>query len=144
MNKWVFLFSVVCFSYCSNNDSTQTVEDIRELLIIQQQAWNDGNIEKFMDGYHRDSGMQFIGAKGVRYGWQATLNAYKNHYPDKAAMGQLYFDIDTIELLDKSAEIGHVNGRWKLIRAHDTPAGHFSLITRRISGKHKIIIDHTW
>jgi len=59
-------------------------------------------------------------------------------------MGQLYFDIDTIELLDNAAEIGHVNGRWKLILVKDTPAGHFSLITRRISGKHKIIIDHTW
>ncbi|MFN4915657.1 MAG: hypothetical protein ACK5FT_10105 [Sphingomonadales bacterium] len=144
MNKWVALFLVACFWACSGNGSKQTVNDIRELLATQQKAWNDGNIEKFMEGYHQDSCMQFIGAKGVRYGWLATLNAYKNHYPDKAAMGQLYFDIDTIELLDKAEEIGHVNGRWKLIRAKDTPAGHFSLITRRISGKHKIIIDHTW
>ncbi len=144
MNKWVVLFSIACFWACSGNKNTQEVNGIRELLIMQQQAWNEGNIEKFMEGYHRDSGMQFIGAKGARYGWLATLNAYKKHYPDKAAMGKLDFDIDTIELLDKAAEIGHVNGRWKLIRAKDTPAGHFSLITRRISGKHKIIIDHTW
>jgi hypothetical protein len=144
MNRYLFLGFLVCFWACSNDKNPQTANDIRELLIMQQQAWNDGNIEKFMEGYHHDSGMQFIGAKGVRYGWLATLNAYKNHYPDKAAMGMLYFDIDTIELLDKAAEIGHVNGRWKLIRAKDTPAGHFSLITRRISGKHKIIIDHTW
>ena len=144
MNKWVVLFSIACFWACSGNKNSQEVSDIRELLIMQQQAWNEGKIEKFMEGYHRDSGMQFIGAKGTRYGWLATLNAYKKHYPDKAAMGKLDFDIDTIELLDKAAEIGHVNGRWKLIRAKDTPAGHFSLITRRISGKHKIIIDHTW
>jgi hypothetical protein len=144
MNKWVALFLVACFWACSGNESKQTANVIRELLATQQKAWNDGNIEKFMEGYHQDSCMQFIGAKGVRYGWLATLNAYKNHYPDKAAMGQLYFDIDTIELLDNAEEIGHVNGRWKLIRAKDTPAGHFSLITRRISGKHKIIIDHTW
>jgi len=144
MNKWVALFLVACFWACSGNGSKQTVNDIRELLATQQKAWNDGNIEKFMEGYHQDSCMQFIGAKGVRYGWLATLNAYKNHYPDKAAMGQLYFDIDTIELLDKAEEIGHVNGHWKLIRAKDTPAGYFSLITRRISGKHKLIIDHTW
>ena len=118
--------------------------EIRQLLISQQKAWNAGNIEEFMEGYHRDSGMQFIGARGVRYGWLATLNAYKKNYPDKSSMGQLSFDIDTIEILDKSGEIAHINGRWKLIRMHDTPAEHFSLITRKISGKHKIIIDHTW
>lgn len=144
MNKWTALFSVACFWACSSNKNTQDVNSIRELIIMQQRAWNEGNIEKFMEGYHRDSGMQFIGDKGVRYGWLATLNAYKKHYPDKAAMGKLHFDIDTIEMLDKAGEIGHVNGRWKLIRAKDTPAGHFSLITRRNSGNHKIIIDHTW
>jgi hypothetical protein len=144
MKRWPLYAALTFFGACSENKNIQTVKDIRELLIMQQEAWNDGNIEKFMEGYHQDSGMQFIGSKGVRYGWLATLNAYKKHYPDKAAMGQLYFDIDTIALLDRAAEIGHVNGRWKLIRAKDTPAGHFSLITRSISGKHKIIIDHTW
>ena len=144
MKKWFLYIAVIFLGACIENKNAQSVKDIRELLMMQQRAWNEGNIEKFMQGYHQDSGMQFIGAKGVRYGWLATLNAYKNHYPDKAAMGQLYFDIDTIELLDKASEIGHVNGRWRLIRAKDTPAGHFSLITRSISGKHKIIIDHTW
>jgi hypothetical protein len=144
MKKWFLYIAVIFLGACIENKNAQSVKDIRELLIMQQRAWNEGNIGKFMQGYHQDSGMQFIGAKGVRYGWLTTLNAYQNHYPDKAAMGQLYFDIDTIELLDKASEIGHVNGRWRLIRAKDTPAGHFSLITRSISGKHKIIIDHTW
>jgi hypothetical protein len=144
MNKLILYSLVMCLWACGGNENSQKINDIRALLKMQQEAWNDGNIEKFMEGYHQDSGMQFIGAKGVRFGWQATLKAYKNHYPDKQAMGQLYFDIDTIELLDREAEIGHVNGRWKLIRAKDTPSGHFSLITRNISGEHKIIIDHTW
>lgn len=144
MRNRIILSLAVCISACGHRETAEMKNDIRELLMSQQKAWNEGNIEKFMQGYHQDSGMQFIGAKGVRYGWLATLNAYKNHYPDKLAMGKLCFDIDTIELLDKAAEIGHVNGRWKLIRAKDTPAGHFSLITRNIAGKHKIIIDHTW
>jgi hypothetical protein len=139
----IYLISVVLWG-CNENNSTQIANDIKGLLMMQQKAWNEGNIEAFMDGYHRDSGMQFIGSGGVRYGWLSTLNAYKTRYPDKAAMGQLYFHIDTIEILDKAAQIGHVNGRWKLIRSKDTPAGHFSLITRNISGRHKIIIDHTW
>lgn len=144
MNRWILCGIIACLWSCSSDKNVQAVKDIRELLLMQQKAWNEGDIEKFMAGYHQDLEMQFIGAKGIRYGWQATLDAYKNHYPDKAAMGQLCFDIYTIELLDKAAEIGHINGRWKLIRAKDTPAGYFSLITRNISGKHKIIIDHTW
>ena len=144
MNRYLVWGIILCFWSCGEVKTQKTSNEIRQLLILQQEAWNAGNIEEFMEGYHRDSSMQFIGAKGVRYGWLATLNAYKKHYPDKASMGQLSFDIDTIEMLDQSGEIGHVNGRWKLIRTQDTPSGHFSLITRKISGKHKIIIDHTW
>jgi hypothetical protein len=144
MNRFIVLGVMFSIWACGSSSRQEMSTEIRQLLISQQKAWNAGNIEEFMEGYHRDSGMQFIGARGVRYGWLATLNAYKKNYPDKSSMGQLSFDIDTIEILDKSGEIAHINGRWKLIRMHDTPAGHFSLITRKISGKHKIIIDHTW
>lgn len=144
MNRFIVLGVMLSIWACGGSSRQEISTEIRQLLISQQKAWNAGNIEEFMEGYHRDSGMQFIGARGVRYGWLATLNAYKKNYPDKSSMGQLSFDIDTIEILDKSGEIAHINGRWKLIRMHDTPAGHFSLITRKISGKHKIIIDHTW
>jgi hypothetical protein len=144
MNRCIVWGVVLFVGACAEVNRTDMSKEIQQLLMSQQKAWNAGNIEEFMEGYHRDSGMQFIGARGVRYGWIATLNAYKKNYPDKSSMGQLSFDIDTIEMLDKSGEIAHVNGRWKLIRMHDTPAGHFSLITRKISGKHKIIIDHTW
>ena len=142
--RTIYIIMVASLWACSGYENDKTKQEIKELLLMQQGAWNNGKIDEFMDGYHQDSGMQFIGAKGVRYGWLATLNAYKKNYPDKESMGQLHFDIDTIEILDRAAEIGHVNGRWRLIRSKDTPAGHFSLITKKIGGTHKIIIDHTW
>ena len=144
MNRLFFIILLSLFAACQPSKKVSETEEIKALLLSQQQAWNDGNIDAFMDGYHRDSGMQFIGAKGVRFGWQATLNAYRKNYPTPQKMGRLVFDLDKIELLDGQGDIGHVLGRWKLIRATDTPAGHFSLITKRISGKHKITIDHTW
>lgn len=114
------------------------------MLLAQVNSWNNGNIDSFMLGYLADSSMQFISKKGVRKGWQQTLDAYKKHYPNKDSMGKLIFDLDAIEFLDEARTLGHVTGKWRLIRHSDTPNGYFSLITKSTANGPKIIIDHTW
>lgn len=136
--------SLLLCSECGNKTSESDKHELARLLFDQQQAWNSGNLEGFMQGYHNDTSMQFITRRGVRKGWKQTLDAYRKGYKNKDSMGLLEFRLTDIEFLDKASSIGHINGTWKLLRKTDTPHGHFSLITRRISGKHKIIIDHTW
>lgn len=147
MNKYIILCSFCIYvlgcNYSSKNIDIEKAE-IAKLLSLQQNAWNNGNIDSFMLGYFNDSTMQFITKNGVRKGWNATLQGYKKHYPDKSAMGRLDFNIDTIEFLDATADIGHINGKWRLFRTKDTPAGYFSLITKKTKQGHRIIIDHTW
>lgn len=125
-------------------DASAVKHELAGILYKQQNAWNTGNLEGFMDGYSRDSSMQFITRKGVRKGWQATLEGYKKSYPNKDSMGFLEFRIQRLEILDKAGDIGHITGTWKLTRRHDSPSGFFSLITRRENGVHRIILDHTW
>jgi hypothetical protein len=114
------------------------------MLLAQQKAWNRGDLEGFMQGYWHSDSMQFITAKGTRKGWDSTLASYRRGYPDKEKLGRLDFTIQEISFLDTPSYTGHIRGLWRLFRKSDTPSGHFSLITRKINGSHKIVIDHTW
>lgn len=152
-----FLF-VVCFLVSSLFCSGQVTKIVKEplkphvsededlmtvqyILLRQQEDWNRGDIDAFMEGYWNSEELQFIGGSGVTYGWQQTLDNYKKRYPDKAAMGKLKFDIVNVEKLSKKVIM--LVGKWHLTREKDTPNGHFMLIWKKIGKSWVIIADHT-
>lgn len=114
---------------------------IREVLSLQQKCWNAGDLECFMEGYWKSDQLIFIGSSGVTYGWQKTLDNYKKSYPDKAAMGELTFELIIVEPL--SEDFWTVIGKWSLKRKTDNPKGHFSLIFRRLDDEWVIVSDHS-
>lgn len=119
-----------------------SIEKVINLLNQQVVDWNEGNLEAFMQGYVKSDELQFIGSKGVTYGWDKTLANYKKSYPDKATMGQLSFEL--IEVVKQSAKIFSVTGKFKLVRKDmDNAEGHFLLIVKKIKGHWLIIADHT-
>ena len=130
-----FLSLLVCIGYAQDKQA------IAQVLETQRQAWNQGNIEEFMQSYWKSDSLLFIGKSGPKYGWQTTLDNYKTGYPNRAAMGQLTFNILKIELLD--ARNAFVLGGWKLKREKDEPGGYFTLWFRKIKGDWKIVCDHT-
>lgn len=107
----------------------------------QQEAWNRGDIEGFMDGYWRSDSLRFASGGSVQEGWQATLNRYHQAYPDRAAMGKLTFTLYSVEIL--SGDDAFVFGRYELERAHDRPTGLFTLLFRRFENDWRIVFDHT-
>ena len=135
-----FLLSVVLLvmaTLCFAQDR----EAILNVLHTQELAWNKGDVETFMQGYWKSDSVMFIGKAAPVYGWQGTLNRYKKAYPDKAAMGQLTFDIIQVKVLDNSNAF--VLGGWHLQRDKDAPGGYFTLWFRKINGEWKIVCDHT-
>jgi hypothetical protein len=124
--------------------SKKDIEGLANLLKGSEIAWNRGDINGFMEFYSKDSNTQFITKRGRTKGWESTLNMYRKAYPDKNAMGILEFELDTIQILSPAEGLGQITGKWKLIRAADTPSGFYSLITRNTTNGPKIIIDHTW
>jgi ketosteroid isomerase-like protein len=114
---------------------------ILKVLESQRQAWNRGDVEAYMQGYWHSDSLLFIGKSGPKYGWQTTLDNYKKGYPDKAAMGQLGFDILRVELLDKANAF--VVGAWHLQREKDAPGGYFTLLLRKLKGEWKVVADHS-
>jgi len=105
------------------------------------EAWNEGNLEKFMETYYKSGELVFVGSRGPTYGWQATLDNYKKGFPDKSAMGNLKFKILNISKIDRKTVF--VIGRFELTREIGDLAGHFTLIIQRIKGNWVIISDHS-
>lgn len=132
----LFLLAAVTVS-CAQNDSAK----IMQVLNLQVERWNAGDIPGYMSGYLKDDRLEFVGGKNITYGWEATLEKYKKGYPNSEAMGKLSFDILNIRILNES--YAYVTGRWKITRSKDNPEGTFTLLFQKIGDKWLIISDHS-
>jgi hypothetical protein len=114
---------------------------IRAVLEAEQIAWNNGDIEKFMEGYWKSDSLQFMSNRGINKGWQETFDGYKRGYPDREAMGTLRFEIIKITPIDEIHFV--VSGRYFVTRLSGNLDGGFTLIFKKIEGKWLAIYDHT-
>jgi ketosteroid isomerase-like protein len=114
---------------------------VRQIMHTQEEAWNKGNVEGFMEYYWKSDSLKFIGSKGITYGWQKTLDNYKKGYPNQEAMGSLTFDISSIEQLSSSSIF--VIGKWHLKKKDSEVGGYYTLLWKKKNGKWVIVTDHT-
>ena len=121
--------------------SEKEKQEITALLNKQVEAWNEGNIEKFMETYWHSDKLVFVGSRGPTYGWQATLDNYKKGYPDKKTMGHLEFKILNISKIDKNTVF--VIGKFDVTREAGELKGTFTLVVQKKQGKWVIISDHS-
>ena len=111
------------------------------VLTAQQDAWNRGDVEAFLQGYWRSAELTFSGACGIARGWDRVLARYKERYPDRSAMGQLEFSALEFRFLGSDAAL--VLGHWHLTRQKGDVGGVFSLVFERFPEGWRIIHDHT-
>jgi hypothetical protein len=132
----LFLSSTASLSQKSGKSIQAVLHNMEE----QVQAWNKGDIPEFMEHYWNNDSLQFIGSKGITYGWKTTLTNYLTSYPNKDLMGYLNFSIINTEQLSKTSI--HVIGKWELLRENSI-GGYFTLLWKKIDGKWVIVADHT-
>lgn len=139
--KTFFILAVAFITF--SRTSAQIPEEAAIISILDQQisSWNEGNLEKFMQGYWKNDSLTFISKNGVTYGYDNALANYKKSYPDTAAMGRLSFSIIQIKKL--SADYYFVIGRYQLNRTVGDADGHYTLLFRKINGRWKIVSDHS-
>lgn len=144
-----FVFLSLAFQSCSKQgDSSHSfkndpkeIQAIKTVLNHQASDWSEGSLENFMKGYWNSDSLMFVGANGITYGWQETLDNYKERYPSSDHTGELDFDVLYLQ------KIGPVNyymiGKFRLARKVGDASGYFSLLWKKIDGEWKIVVDHT-
>ena len=139
MYKTVF---IIILSFCISGYTQQPdlQKDIRLIMQRQTGAWNNQDIEGFMEPYWHSDSLRFMGKSGVTLGWNATLARYKKNYKP-SDMGKLEFTDLYFNEINKEAV--WVDGKWTLFRTNDTLSGHFSLLWKRMDEKWQIVADHS-
>ena len=114
---------------------------VKAVLAGQQTAWNQGDVETFMQGYWNSPQLTFAGTSGITRGYAPVLAHYKEGYPDHAAMGHLEFS--DLEVHSLGGDAALVLGKWHLTRQAGNVGGVFSLVFQRFPDGWKIVHDHT-
>ena len=134
------LWLVLACGCASSRSIASAKSAIVSVLDVQARAWNRGDVDGFMRHYWKSTRLTFSSGGTVTRGWQATIEGYRNRYPDRNAMGRLTFSELEVRPLGQHAAL--VLGRWHLDR--DQPVGGiFSLVFQKKAGRWVIVHDHT-
>lgn len=134
----LFLFP---YSTRSQELSPQDKAAVVAVLSTQQEAWNKGDVDAFLEGYWHSEELTFSGSSGTFRGYNAVRERYKKGYPDRQAMGKL--DFSELEVRKLGPDSALILGHWHLMREKGDIGGVFSLVLIRFADGWKIIHDHT-
>ena len=139
-------FLIFFFLFTANIIYSQNIKQKDSLKIVnvlesQKIAWNNNDINEFMNGYLNDNKLVFSGQTGPVYGWKSTKERYLTKYNSKELMGKLKFDIDNIFIVKRGVAI--LLGKFYLEREIGDASGFFTLVFKKVKGKWYIISDHT-
>lgn len=138
----ILFFLINAISLASSQDLYSAWQkEIQSVLMKQQDAWNRGDIEGYMQVYWKSDSLLFTSDGNIQRGWQATFEKYKKSYDTKAKMGKLNFSKLEINIL--SEESAWIFGYWELKREKDYPKGVFTLVLKKFKDGWKVIHDHT-
>ena len=140
-----FFFATLLISslnnYSQNKIPVKDSLSIMKVMNLQQDAWNKGDIDSFMQGYLKSDELVFSGKSGPVYGWENTKNRYYSSYPNTKVMGKLNFTIKKIRSL--SLNTAYLIGEYYLKRSGEDSWGHFTLLWKKIDSNWLIVSDHT-
>src|ERR1017187_8734642 len=117
--------------------------DVVKVVMAQEKAWNNGDLEGYAQGYKNYPDTLFIG-KQISKGYAQMLEDYKHNYPTRASMGTLSFS--ELEVHSLSETFAVCLGKYNLVRTKKdggTAEGIFSLVLEKTDQGWKIVLDHT-
>jgi uncharacterized protein (TIGR02246 family) len=136
----------VAFLICSNSivfSQSKDEKDIIALMRTEEETWNRGDIEGYVNLYAPGDSTRMIynGGTGVTRGKDSILAFYKKYWP-KERMGQLTLQHDSIEKI--SDEYYYVSGFFTVSYPSRNPVkGRFSGLVKKIKGKWYLYTDHS-
>lgn len=144
VTRLLFFTTIFFLSFNAHSQSRISEKDSLEIMSVmtfQENAWNVGDLNSFMMGYHNSDELVFSGKNGPTYGWNNIKQRYLNSYPNAEIMGKLSFDVKKIRLVSENS--AYLIGEYYLKRNSGDSYGHFTLLWKKINNKWFIISDHT-
>jgi len=147
-------FNTLALSLCSPETSIVSTppppespdaleHQVRAVLEKQVTAWNQADLDTFLETYWKSDELTFYSGGTVLRGWKATRERYRNRYQaDGNPMGRLEFASIAVQVV--GTDFAFARGEWKLDRSESIRMGGlFTLLIRRFDEGWRIIHDHT-
>ncbi len=131
---------LITFSATGSAWTPDYTEEILDVLAKQKAAWNEGDIEGFMNYYWRSEDFTFQSGNNRILGWDALLARYEKNYSGENR-GILDFKEIIVKYLSENTAL--VLGRWEVKRKDELLGGLFTLVLQRKAEGWRIIHDHT-
>jgi hypothetical protein len=123
------------------NPAHEKKKAILLVLQSQQQNWNKGVLDGFLEAYWKSDTLRMVSNRGVTYGWEKMKAGFLKNYPDSASMGRLDYDVIHVELIGETDAL--VTGKWLQKVEKKFKGGYFTFLFRKLKGKWVIVADHT-
>ncbi len=114
-----------------------------KVLLAQERAWNEGDLDKFAKAYKNSPDTLFL-SREINRGYAGLVDSYHKDYPNRAAMGTLTFSDLEVHPLDEHFAVAI--GKYHLERnkkAGGNADGVFSLVMEKTPEGWRIVVDHT-
>lgn len=129
-------------SQASDNQSLRDPADIIEATLhAQAAAWNEGNLDAYMETYWKSDDLKFVSDVDITNGWSDTLKRYRDRYAGDDGLGWLVFDKIDVEVV--TDDVAVVTGRYNLTKGDAVSSGAYSLVMKQMAGVWQIVHDHT-
>ena len=137
----IFFLIISTTTISSQNIKEKDSLQILTVLETQRQAWNNFDIDEFMQGYLKSDKLVFSGSNGPIYGWNFVKDRYLKTYSSNELMGYLDFEINDLFLISKKVAL--LLGKFNIKRDNENLSGYFTLVFKKIKGNWYIVSDHT-
>ena len=115
---------------------------VERMLAESAAAWNQGDLEGFMDDYLESESTTYIGGEGLLTGYESIHAHYAPRFEPGATRDSLRFE--EVRVRRMAAVEAIATARWVLFRGDAiTGSGLFTLVLRHTSRGWKIIHDHS-
>lgn len=117
----------------------QADDVIRGVLAANAAAWNEGNLDSFMNGYANTAELLMVKDGVVTTGWREVRKAYEAEIAARSQMGRLSFEVEEVSLA--SSDAATVIGRYALDAGEVKREGVMTLVMKHVDGRWRIIQD---
>lgn len=112
-------------------------EIIRGVIAANAAAWNEGNLDAYMNGYANAADTMLVDNAVVTAGWAPLKKTFERDIAAAGAMGRLTFG--GLDVRMTSEDVATVVGKYSIARANGGRGGVVTLVMKRIDGVWRIV-----